>query len=310
MVIIAGPTASGKSALAIDVARQFSGLIINADSMQVYRELNVLSARPPRRDLKQAPHRLYGVLGADDPCSVGRWLDMALVEIRAAWADQKLPLVVGGTGLYLKALLEGLAPIPDVPAKFRQQATALHQELGGEKFREHLTTLDEDAAARIAPGDTQRLIRACEVVLATGRPLSDWQKDHPAEPPLRADFCVIVLSPEREILYQGVNERFAWMMQNGALDEVRALDELALDAALPAMKAVGVPELRKFLAGRCDLQSASDDAQRATRQFAKRQMTWLRNQLKADLALSAQYSESLRPKIFSFIRQFMLTNGQ
>ncbi len=307
VVIIAGPTASGKSALAIDVAREFSGRIINADSMQVYRELDVLSARPPQRDLEQAPHRLYGVLAAVDPCSVGRWLTMALGEIRAAWAAGQLPLVVGGTGLYLKALLEGLAPIPDVPAEFRAQATALHLKLGGEAFREKLASLDDQAAARIPAGDTQRLIRAYEVALATGIPLSDWQKDHPAMPPLQAAFCVIVLSPEREILYEGVNQRFAWMMENGALDEVRALDALALDPALPAMKAVGVPELRGFLAGEYDLETAAENAKRATRQFAKRQMTWLRNQLTADLPISAQYSESLRPEIFSFIRHFLLT---
>ncbi|NQU55942.1 MAG: tRNA (adenosine(37)-N6)-dimethylallyltransferase MiaA [Rhodospirillales bacterium] len=307
VIIIAGPTASGKSALAIDVAREFSGLIINADSMQVYRELDVLSARPPEGDLDQAPHRLYGVLAADDPCSVGRWLEMALAEIRAAWAAEKLPLVVGGTGLYLKALLEGLAPIPDVPAQFRAQATALHQDLGGEAFHEQLAHLDPEMAARIPAGDTQRLIRAYEVALATGRSLSDWQKDHPAAPPLQAEFCVIVLSPKREILYEGVNQRFAWMMENGALDEVRALKGLGLDAALPAMKAVGVPELMSYLAGTSDMEAALEDAKRATRQFAKRQMTWLRNQLTADLSISAQYSESLQPEIFSFIRHFMLT---
>ncbi|MBT4934375.1 MAG: tRNA (adenosine(37)-N6)-dimethylallyltransferase MiaA [Rhodospirillaceae bacterium] len=307
VIIIAGPTASGKSALAIDLAREFSGVIINADSMQVYRELDVLSARPPASDLKQAPHRLYGVLAADDPCSVGRWLTMAVDEIKAAWADEKVPLVVGGTGLYLKALMEGLAPIPDVDPSFRAKATALHGQLGPAAFRDALAALDPEAAARIPAGDTQRLIRAYEVALATGRPLSDWQKDHPAEAPLDAAFAVIVLSPDREILYQGVNQRFAWMMDNGALDEVRALDDLSLDPALPAMKAVGVPELRRYLAGQTDLETAAHDAKQATRQFAKRQMTWLRNQLSADLPLFAQYSESLKPEIFSFIRQFMLT---
>ncbi len=307
VIIIAGPTASGKSALAIDLAREFSGLIINADSMQVYRELDVLSARPPERDLEKAPHRLYGVLAAADPCSVGRWLDMAVDEIRAAWAGGKVPLVVGGTGLYLKALMEGLAPIPGVDASYRAEATDLHKELGPEAFHGALASLDPEAAARIPAGDSQRLIRAYEVALATGRPLSDWQKDHPAQPPLDAAFAVIVLSPDREILYEGVNQRFAWMMDNGALQEVRALDDLGLDPALPAMKAVGVPELRRYLAGETDLETATDDAKRATRQFAKRQMTWLRNQISADLPVFEQYSESLRPEIFSFIRQFMLT---
>ena len=310
VVIIAGPTASGKSALAIDVAKEFNGVIINADSMQVYRELDILSARPPERDLAQAPHRLYGILAPDDPCSVGRWLELAVAEIKTAWAHGQLPLVVGGTGMYLKALQEGLAPIPDVPAATREEATALHGKLGGEAFRDELAKLDPDAAQRLPAGDTQRLIRAYEVALATGRPLSDWQKDHPSQPPLPgAAIAVVTLIPDRDVLYDGVNRRFDWMMENGALDEVRRLDELGLDPALPAMKAVGVPELRRIVTAGDDVEIAVEDAKRATRQFAKRQMTWLRNQLQADLTISAQYSESFKGKIFSFIRQFMLTDG-
>lgn len=305
--IIAGPTASGKSALALDAAGEFDGVIINADSMQVYRELDVLSARPSKSDLQQAPHRLYGFRAAADPCSAGRWLDLAVDEINAAWGKGQLPLVVGGTGMYLKALMEGLAPIPDVPASVREQVTALHHELGGEAFKDKLSKLDAKAASRLPAGDTQRLIRAYEVALATGRPLSDWQKHHPSEPPLRANFGVIVLSPEREVLYDGVNRRFDWMMENGALEEVQSVIEQDLDPSLPAMKAVGVPELRAFLLGEKDRETALEDAKRATRQFAKRQLTWLRNQLKADFTLSAQYSESFKGEIFSFISKFMLT---
>lgn len=275
--------------------------------MQVYEELDVLSARPPQEDLEQAPHRLYGIMKAQTPCSVGRWLELAVAEIQGAWAQGQLPLVVGGTGMYIKALMEGLAPIPEVPAEARQQATALHSELGGERFKEKLRELDPEAAERLPAGDTQRLIRAYEVALATGRPLSDWQKDHPSEPPLAASFGVIVLTPEREVLYDGVNKRFDWMMDHGALEEVRALDLLELDPNLPAMKAVGVPELRRIISGESDPESGVEDAKRATRQFAKRQMTWLRNQLEADLPLFAQYSESFRSKIFSFIRQNVLT---
>ena len=310
VVIIAGPTASGKSAMAIDVAVTFSGVIINADSMQVYRELDIVSARPAQCDLDQAPHHLYGILAADDPCSVGRWLDLAVAEIKAAWLQDKLPLVVGGTGMYIKALLEGLAPIPGVPPETREQATALHAKLGGEAFLIELAKYDAAAAARLPAGDTQRLIRAYEVALATGRPLSDWQKDHPSQPPLPgAAIAVVTLIPDRDVLYDGVNRRFDWMMENGALDEVRRLDELGLDPALPAMKAVGVPELRRIVTAGDDVEIAVEDAKRATRQFAKRQMTWLRNQLQADLTISAQYSESFKGKIFSFIRQFMLTDG-
>jgi tRNA dimethylallyltransferase len=309
VLIIAGPTASGKSALAIAVAKEFSGVIINADSMQVYKEMDVLSARPPAKDLDQVTHRLYGILDADDPCSVGRWLNLAVVEIKAAWVDGKLPLIVGGTGMYLKALLEGLAPIPDIPAQARKKATGLHKRLGAEVFRQQLSTLDPVSALRIPAGDTQRLIRAYEVAVSTGRPLSDWQKDHPTEPPLDALFGVITLLPERNILYDGVNKRFDWMMENGAMAEVHALDNLCLDPTLPAMKAVGVPELRAAISGEKDLESATDDAKRATRKFAKRQMTWLRNQLETDLPLYAQYSERLSVEIFSFIRLFMLTKA-
>jgi tRNA dimethylallyltransferase len=309
VLIIAGPTASGKSALAIAVAREFSGVIINADSMQVYKQMNILTARPPAEDLAKAEHRLYGILNVDDPCSVGRWLDLAIIEIQTAWVDGKLPIIVGGTGMYLKALLKGLAPVPKVPSKTRKKATSLHKKLGGEVFRQELAVIDPKSAIRIPAGDTQRLIRAYEVVDATGQSLSDWQKNHPSKPPLDALHGVITLLPERDILYDGVNKRFDWMMKNGAMTEVRALDDLCLDPALPAMKAVGVPELRAVISGEKDLKTAKDDAKRATRQFAKRQMTWLRNQLETDLTLSAQYSERLEADIFSFVGQFMLTKG-
>ncbi len=309
VLIIAGPTASGKSALAIALAKQFSGVIINADSMQVYKQIKVLTARPTSKDLQQAAHRLYGILNADDPCSVGRWLDLAIVEIRAAWVDGKLPVIVGGTGLYLKALLEGLAPIPHIPHDMRKKAILHHQMLGGVLFRQELAEIDAESAARIPVGDTQRLIRAYEVADATGRTLSDWQKKHPIKPPLNALHGVVTLLPERKILYDRVNKRFDFMIENGALAEVLALDKMCLDPVLPAMKALGVQELRAAINGDKTLNRATDDAKRATRQFAKRQMTWFRNQLKTDLTLFAQYSERIEAEIFSFVDQFLLTKG-
>jgi len=293
--------------MAIDVAREFDGTVINADSMQVYRELDLLTARPMAEDLSLAEHRLYGVQAAAEPCSVGRWLRMATVEIEDAWTRGRLPVAVGGTGMYLKALMEGLAPIPDVPVEARTQATELYERLGGEAFARVLARFDEQAAARIPPGDRQRLIRAYEVLVATGRTLSEWQAGHPASPPLAADFAVIAVTPERADLYAAVDARFQEMMAAGALDEARALLALRLDPELPAMKAIGVKELARHLSGEVDLQTAVDDAARATRNFAKRQLTWMRNQLVPDLEISAQYSESFRPKIFSFIRQFLLT---
>ena len=308
VIIIAGPTASGKSALAVDLAVEFAGTVINADSMQVYRELDVLSARPGGADLDRAPHRLYGVIDGAESCSAGRWRGLAAGEIEAAWVEQRLPIVVGGTGLYLKSLIEGLSPIPDIPASAREQATALLEQLGEQAFHDELAKRDPDIAARLPIGDRQRMIRAFEVHLATGRALSDWQKEPLSGPAVKARFCVIVVLPEREKLYAGINARFAGMIEQGAIEEVRHLQDLDLDPSLPVMKALGVPELIRYLNGTCDLEAARDEASRATRNFAKRQLTWLRHQLKNDLEIGAQYSESLRPKIFSFIRQFLLTD--
>ena len=308
VLIIAGPTASGKSALAVDQAQEFSGTIINADAMQVYGQLDVLSARPSGPDLDRAPHRLYGVMDAAESCSAGRWRDMAAAEIEAAWSDQRLPIVVGGTGLYLKALTEGLSPIPDIPAAARKQATDLFEQLGDAAFHAELAKRDPAMAARLPVGDRQRMIRAFEVSLSTGRPLSDWQKEPLSGSPVAARFCTIVVLPERQTLYSRIDARFDAMIELGAVAEVRDLLALNLDPALPAMKALGVPELGRYLNGACDLDTAMDDARRATRNFAKRQLTWLRHQQENDLKIDAQYSESLKPKIFSFIRQFLLTD--
>ncbi len=308
VLIIAGPTASGKSALALDLAEEFTGTIINADSMQVYGQLDILSARPSGPDLKRAPHRLYGVMDAAESCSAGRWRDMAAAEIEAAWKARRLPLVVGGTGLYLKALIEGLSPIPEIPAAVREQATELLDRLGETAFHEELAKRDPEMAARLPMGDRQRRIRAFEVALATDRCLSDWQKQPLSGSPVAARYCTIVVLPERQILYDRIDARFEHMVEHGALEEVRDLLALDLDPALPVLKALGVPELGRYLDGECDLDTAMDDGKRATRNFAKRQLTWLRHQMKNDLEIHAQYSESLRPKIFSFIRQFLLTD--
>jgi len=293
--------------MALDVAEEFQGTVINADSMQVYRQLDVLTARPGPADLARAPHRLYGHLFADAPCSVGRWLKMAETEIAAAWADGRLPIVVGGTGMYIKALLEGLAEVPEVAPTVRAEAEALYARLGPEAFAEGLAVLDPQTAARFPATDRQRMTRAWEVAMATGRPLSAWHKDPPASPPIPGRFAVVKLVPERAQLYRACDARFDQMMAGGAIEEVRALAALKLDAALPAMKAVGVPELLRHVEGGAPLGECIGEAKRATRQFAKRQLTWLRNQMAADLEISAQYSESLKPEIFSFIRRFLLT---
>ncbi len=298
MIVVAGPTGSGKSALAMALAESFAGTVINADSMQVYREARVLTARPKPADEARAPHRLFGVLAAADPCSAGRWLAMAEAESVAAEAECRLPVLVGGTGLYLEALLQGLAPVPPVPPEIRDDARRLHAELGGKSFREELVARDP-ASARLAAGDRQRLLRAWEVLAATGVPLSDWQRRQGGGG--RADAAVVV------VLYLALDARFERMLDEGGLDEARALQALDLDPSLPLLRAVGVRELLDHLSGKSTLAEAVALAKQATRRYAKRQMTWFRHRLTADLRLGEQFSQSLYPEIFSFIRQRLLT---
>jgi tRNA dimethylallyltransferase len=307
VLVVAGPTASGKSALAIDAAREFDGVVINGDSMQVYRDLRILTARPDPADEARAPHRLFGVLDAAEVCSAGRWLAMAVDEIAAARDGGKLPIVVGGTGLYLKALLEGLAPVPEVAADLRRETRDLHARLGGEAFRAALAEIDAEAAAALPAGDGQRLIRAYEVAKGTGRTLAEWQGEPPAEPALDAAFAVVVLAPPRDTLYAAVDARFREMVDQGAVAEAATLVARGLDMGLPAMKAVGVRELAASSDGTVSLEDAIAAGQKATRNYAKRQLTWLRNQMPTGEVFVAQYSESLKPKIFSLIRQFLLT---
>jgi tRNA dimethylallyltransferase len=309
IVIVAGPTASGKSALALAVAEALGGTIINADSMQVYRDLAVLSARPDDAEMARMPHRLYGVIDAAEACSAGRWRDLAAAEIAAARDAGRVPVLTGGTGLYLRALLAGLAPLPPVPAEVREAARALHARLGGEAFHRMLATRDPEAAERLRVSDTQRLIRAYEVVAATGRPLGEWQR---SQAPARLPAVAVLLLPPREVLYAACDARFVRMMAGGALAEVATLLARRLDPALPAMKAVGVPELVALLAGQVSPEAAVAAAQQATRRYAKRQYTWFRHQMPEHAALrklivAEQYSESLLGKILPFIRQALLT---
>ena len=306
VIVVAGPTASGKSAAAVAVSQTFGGVVINADSMQIYRDLSILTARPRANEMAGAPHRLFGVLDASDPCSAARWRDLALAEIRAVLGEGRLPVLCGGTGFSIRSLMEGLAEIPDVPPHVREETIALHRALGGAGLRQELAEVDPETAARLADGDTQRLIRAWEVWAATGTPLSVWQSQ-PAVPPADLRFYVIVLAPEREALYAACDRRFDLMMEAGAMEEIDRLDALALDPSLPAMKAVGVPQLLAARRGEMSLEEAVDAAKRETRRYAKRQTTWLRHQLAADLILEAQYSESLNDKIFPKIRFFVLT---
>ncbi|HVJ55026.1 MAG TPA: tRNA (adenosine(37)-N6)-dimethylallyltransferase MiaA [Aliidongia sp.] len=295
IIVIAGPTASGKSTLALELAERLGGTVINADSMQIYRDLEILTARPDPAAVARAPHRLYGVLDGAELSSVASWIDLARAEIAMA----KLPILCGGTGLYLRALLQGIAPVPPIPDPVRQAARALHAELGGEAFRAALGRIDPEAASRLNAGDSQRLVRAYEVVTATGRPLGDWQREAAAESDL--DPLIFTLLPPREELYAAIDGRFAAMVRAGALDEVRALIARNLDPALPIMKALGVPELARHLAGAISLDAAIAEAQQASRRYAKRQYTWFRHQLPAAEIIEAKYYVNLTGLICQII---------
>ena len=308
VLVVAGPTASGKSGLAMDLAVEFDGVIINADSMQVYEELRILTARPSEADEARVPHRLYGVMPASEPCSVGHWRARAVQEIQAVHAAGRLPVVAGGTGLYIRALMQGLAEIPDVSPDTREDVQNFYAERGGEAALEELSKVDPETASRLSPGDRQRVIRALEVHRGTGRALSEWLSEGNQGAMDGAVFQALVLQPPRDALYGQIDARFVDMVDHGALDEVRALLERGLDPALPAMKAVGVRELAAHLDGKVSLGDAIGAAQQASRNYAKRQLTWFRNQIPEAESILAQHSESQRQKIFSFIRQFVLTH--
>jgi len=278
-LLIAGPTASGKSALALALAEKLGGIIINADSMQVYRDLRVITARPTPEEEARVPHLLYGTVDAAENYSVGRWYSDARAAIAAAEAARRLPILVGGTGLYFKVLTRGLAAIPPIPPEIRAAVRTRLQAQGPEPLHRELMRLDPAAATRIRPQDRPRISRALEVIEATGRTLSDWhQVGMPAvlDP---ADAAKVFLVVAREQLYRHIDARFAAMVAAGALAEVAALDARRLDPQLPAMKAHGVPWLRRHLKGEIPLEEAVAGAQRDTRQYTKRQHTWFRHQL-------------------------------
>lgn len=307
VIVVAGPTASGKSALALDLAKTFTGTVINADSMQVYKELRIVTARPSADDEARAPHRLYGVVSAQENFSVGRWLQAALAEIQDTLATGRVPIVTGGTGLYLKCLMEGLSPLPAIDPDQRAAMRDGWRTIATEELHRQLHAQDPDSAARLSAADRQRITRALEIVLATGRPMSAWINENPPVPPIQAQFLPLLVMPPREILYRRCDRRFVSMLEDGALEEVQALADLDLPPHLPAMKALGVPSLLAHLAGRVNLEDATAQATQQTRRFAKRQCTWFRNQMKPALVMDAQYSERERATIFSFVRQFLLT---
>lgn len=279
-LLIAGPTASGKSALALSLAERLGGTVVNADSMQVYRDLRVLTARPTADEERQAPHLLYGHVDAAENFSTGRWVTDAARTLKELKTAGRLPIVVGGTGLYFRALTQGLSDIPPVPAETRARVRGEAEGVATPDLHKRLSAADPTTARRLKPNDRQRILRALEVFAATGRSLTEWQ-GKPGSPMLRAkDTRAVFLSVEREELRARIDARFDAMMDTGALDEVRALAARKLDPALPAMKAHGVPWVARHLKGEISLDEAAAGGKADTRRYAKRQETWFRHQLK------------------------------
>jgi tRNA dimethylallyltransferase len=278
-VLIAGPTASGKSALALDLAQKLGGVVVNTDSMQVYRDLRIITARPTPADEALVPHRLYGHVDAAVNFSAGSWVADAAGVLDEARAPNLLPIFVGGSGLYFKALTRGLSAVPPIPADIREAVRVRLERDGVEALHAELALRDPAAAERLKPRDRSRIARALEVVEATGRPLADWHRDGlpPLLPP--GSFAALFLEPDREKLYARIDARFDAMLQAGALDEVAALAARKLDPLLPAMKAHGVPALIRHLNDEITLAEAAEIGRADTRHYAKRQFTWFRHQL-------------------------------
>jgi tRNA dimethylallyltransferase len=276
-VLIAGPTASGKSRQALELAEAIGGVVINADSMQVYREAPILTAQPSAAERARVPHLLYGHVGVREAYSVGRWRDDASCALAEARAMGRRPIFVGGTGLYFTALTDGLADIPPTPGEVRDQARALLDDIGVEALHARLAERDPKSASRLRPSDPQRVLRAYEVFESTGRPLADWQ-NRPAEPVLKGTrLAAFVLDPPREVRRAQIAARFEAMLEAGGLEEARSLD--GLDPLLPAAKLLGLRPLQALAKGTLTKAEALDGAITATRQFAKRQMTWFRHRM-------------------------------
>lgn len=300
ILLLAGPTASGKTALSLAAARALDAEIVNADSMQVYDRLAILSARPGPEEMEDVPHHLFGVIDPSVRCSVGRWAQLALETIDQLRARGKRAVFVGGTGLYFKALTEGLAPAPDIPSAIRAAVTADLERFGLEALRAEALQHDPSGAAGIEPGDRQRLQRIVEIGRATGRALSEIQA---ATVPLIAPdaWRALVISPPRAALYARIEQRFDAMMKAGALDEARSIAALELSPDLPAMKAVGLPSLLAYLRGELALDEAVEIAKRDSRRYAKRQFTWFSNQHPGWPRIESLDHEAQRAELAAFL---------
>jgi len=301
-VLICGPTASGKSALALELAKEFGGAVINADSMQVYAGLRVITNRPTPEEEAAAPHRLYGFRPMSEPYSTALWLTDVKAALEEAEQQGWLPIIAGGTGLYFKALTEGLSDIPDIPPKIRAFFRLAAQSVPASELHAELARRDPLTAAQLNPGDPQRIVRALEVFEATGRPLAEWQRaKQPPLLPLRQAYPIAV-TLDREELYRRCDSRFDAMIAAGAIDEARAIAALGLAPSLPAMRAVGLPPLLVYLRGEVTLEEAARAAKTSTRNYAKRQLTWIRSNFTLWNVLDAQLMERTKHEIDMFIR--------
>lgn len=284
--VVIGPTASGKSSHALDKAKELDGVVINCDAMQSYDALHVLTAQPDAHEQSQAPHKLYGHLHPNTHYSAADWREHAIHEIETAWNNNQTPILCGGTGFYLKALMDGLSPIPETPETIRTKVIALMDEMGIEKFHAMLADKDPETASQIDPMNKQRNMRAWEVLKHTGKPLSQWQNEPLQGAPDGWTFHVTALFPDRQKLIEKINTRLNIMLDLGILDEVSALDTLIqsgdVDDDALIVKAHGFRPFRRYLNNEWTLDQAIEQTQTETRQYSKRQMTWLRNQLTID----------------------------
>ncbi|MAQ71579.1 MAG: tRNA (adenosine(37)-N6)-dimethylallyltransferase MiaA [Alphaproteobacteria bacterium] len=284
--IVAGPTASGKSAYALELGTKKGGCVINADAMQLYKELPILTAQPSYEEQSQSPHRLYGVLDASERINAARWCILAKKEIERCFKEGLHPILTGGTGFYLKALTEGLSPIPDTSDEMRRNSLARARETGSEKFHLEVSQFDPELAKRVNPNDTQRLAHGWAVFHETGKALSEWQKLPKMPPPANWKFEVVLILPEREMLYERIKRRFDLMLENNVMDEVsdlsKRIDKNEVESDANIIIAHGFRALRDYLQGKKTLEEARETGITDTRHYAKRQYTWFRHQIKED----------------------------
>jgi tRNA dimethylallyltransferase len=301
-ILIAGPTASGKSSAALKLAAACNGVIINADSMQVYAELRILSARPCAEDEALVPHYLYGTVPAATAYSTGMWVEQVADVLETVRGQGRLPIIVGGTGLYFYALENGLSPVPDIAVEVREKWRQKLVDEGVAALYDALKLNDETMAAQLKSNDSQRIVRALEVMEGTGVSLGEWHRREGSKPVVAGEGIVrVVIAPEREEIYRRCDRRLDWMIENGGLDEVRNILALKLDPRMPAMKALGVAQLGRFIDGEVSLDEALIRTKTDTRRYAKRQLTWIKRNMIAWNHINEQQSEKINAKLLSFI---------